>query len=244
MKESTILVVDDEPANLQILLAFLQSNTLQVRVADNGEHALRSLEDEPVDLILLDVMMPGMNGFEVCKRLKQNVITTNIPVIFITALHSIEDKIAGFEAGAVDFITKPFNKAEVLSRLNTHLNLRKQKQELDRLLNELREQSDSLEQQVQERTMALENNNKQMQLQKREIQEKNIALKVVLDQQKLYQINYEDMVVDQLKQLVYPYLELLQQNMQIPQNKEYISLIVKHLDSIVASFSGSTSSPG
>jgi DNA-binding CsgD family transcriptional regulator len=92
--------------------------------------------------------------------------------------------------------------------------------------------------------MALENNNLQMQLQKREIQEKNIALKVVLDQQKLYQKNYEDMVVDQLKQLVYPYLELLQQNIQIPENKEYIYLIVKHLDSIVASFSGSASSPG
>jgi len=244
MKESTVLIVDDEPANLQILLAFLQSNTLQVRVADNGERALRSLKDEPVDLILLDIMMPGMNGFEVCKRLKQNVDTVNIPVIFITALYGIEDKIAGFEAGAVDFITKPFNKAEVLSRLNTHLNLRKQKQELDRILNELRVQSDTLEQQVQERTMALENNNRQMQLQKREIQEKNIALKVVLDQQKLYQKNYEDMVVDQLRQLVYPYLELLQQNIQIPENKEYVSLIVKHLDSIVASFSGSTTSPG
>ncbi len=189
MKESTILVVDDEPANLQILLAFLQSNTLHVRVANNAKRALRSLEDEKVDLILLDVMMPGMNGFEMCKRLKQNSATVNIPVIFMTALHSHEDKVTGFEAGAVDYITKPFHKAEVLARLKTHLRLRKQKQELDRTLDKLLVQSNTLEQQVQERTMVLEKNNRQMQLQKQEIQEKNIALKVVLDQHRLYQEN-------------------------------------------------------
>jgi len=244
MKESTILVVDDEPANLKVLLAFLQSQTLKIRVADTGERALRSLEDEQVDLILLDVMMPGMNGFETCKRLKENVNTVDIPVIFMTALSSIEDKVTGFKAGGVDYITKPFNKAEVLARLQTHLNLRKQKQKLDRTLNELRMQSDTLEQQVQERTMALENSNRQMQLQKQEILEKNIALKVVLDQHKLYQKNYEEMVAGQLKQLVYPYLELLQQNIRLEENKEYVSLIGKHLDSIVASFSGSTFSPG
>jgi len=205
---------------------------------------LRSLEDEQADLILLDVMMPGMNGFETCKRLKKNVNTVDIPVIFMTALSSIEDKVTGFKAGGVDYITKPFNKAEVLARLQTHLNLRKQKQKLDRTLNELRMQSDTLEQQVQERTMALENSNSQMQLQKQEILEKNIALKVVLDHHKLYQKNYEEMVAGQLKQLVYPYLELLQQNIRLEENKEYVSLIGKHLDSIVASFSGSTFSPG
>ncbi|HIP82720.1 MAG TPA: response regulator [Desulfocapsa sulfexigens] len=205
---------------------------------------MRSLEDEQADLILLDVMMPGMNGFETCKRLKKNVNTVDIPVIFMTALSSIEDKVTGFKAGGVDYITKPFNKAEVLARLQTHLNLRKQKQKLDRTLNELRMQSDTLEQQVQERTMALENSNSQMQLQKQEILEKNIALKVVLDHHKLYQKNYEEMVAGQLKQLVYPYLELLQQNIRLEENKEYVSLIGKHLDSIVASFSGSTFSPG
>jgi len=138
---------------------------------------LRSLEDEQADLILLDVMMPGMNGFETCKRLKKNVNTVDIPVIFMTALSSIEDKVTGFKAGGVDYITKPFNKAEVLARLQTHLNLRKQKQKLDRTLNELRMQSDTLEQQVQERTMALENSNSQMQLQKQEILEKILLLK-------------------------------------------------------------------
>ena len=138
---------------------------------------MRSLEDEQADLILLDVMMPGMNGFETCKRLKKNVNTVDIPVIFMTALSSIEDKVTGFKAGGVDYITKPFNKAEVLARLQTHLNLRKQKQKLDRTLNELRMQSDTLEQQVQERTMALENSNSQMQLQKQEILEKILLLK-------------------------------------------------------------------
>jgi len=107
-KENTVLVVDDQPANLKVLLSFLEEHGFQIRVAVNGEGALQVLRHAYPDLILLDVMMPGMNGYETCRQIKANRATADIPIIFITALDSIEDKILGFEAGGVDYITKPF----------------------------------------------------------------------------------------------------------------------------------------
>lgn len=122
--KSTILVVDDQPANLQILLTFLKQCGYHTRVADTGERALTTLgKEEKPDLILLDVMMPGIDGFETCRRIKANPGTCEIPVIFMTALDSVEDKVRGFEAGGVDYITKPFQQTEVLARVNTHVTL-------------------------------------------------------------------------------------------------------------------------
>ncbi len=144
-KKSIILVVDDQPANLKVLLSFLKVYAFKIRVAESGERALRSLEDEQPDLILLDVMMPGINGFETCKQIKANRATADIPVIFMTALDSIEDKVTGFAAGGVDYITKPFQQIEVLARINTHLALRQQKQALEEAQDKLLTQKRLLE---------------------------------------------------------------------------------------------------
>jgi phosphoserine phosphatase RsbU/P len=141
VKEGTILVVDDQPANLKVLFSFLKTHEFQIRVADNGEKALRVLENEQPDLILLDVLIPGMNGFEICKQIKENKDTANIPVIFMTALNSVEDKMTGFEAGGVDYITKPFQQVEVLARVNTHVTLRRRELELKQALAEVTELS-------------------------------------------------------------------------------------------------------
>jgi len=241
--KSTILVVDDELLNLKVMLSFLESYKFQIRVANSGERALKALEAQLPDLILLDVMMPGMNGFETCRRIKANAATADVPVIFMTVLDRVEDKVAGFEAGGVDYITKPFEKVEVLSRLRTHLKLRKQQQKLNQAFIELQKQSETLEQQVQDRTFSLQESNRQMSQQRQEIQEKNIALKVVLDQHRHIQQSHEDLVATQLKQLVYPYLELLQQNVDSAENREYVALITSHLDSIVGSFLENSFSP-
>jgi diguanylate cyclase (GGDEF)-like protein len=144
-KKSIILVVDDRPANLKVLLSFLKVYAFSIRVAESGERALRSLEDEQPDLILLDVMMPGINGFETCKQIKANKATADIPVIFMTALDSLEDKVAGFAAGGVDYITKPFQQIEVLARIKTHLTMRQQKQALEKAQNKLLQQKQLLE---------------------------------------------------------------------------------------------------
>jgi signal transduction histidine kinase len=142
----TLLVVDDEIINLDIVVTAL-GHDYTVRVATNGADALDSVKEFPPDLILLDVMMPGMDGFEVCRRLKQDPVTEDIPVIFLTAIHQIPDKVLGFSAGGVDYVTKPFQCAEVQARLASHLADRRRKHELQRSLDRLREletQRDSL----------------------------------------------------------------------------------------------------
>jgi class 3 adenylate cyclase/CheY-like chemotaxis protein len=118
-----ILLVDDMPFNLKLLSDILSSNHFNVRIATDGELALETVEFEPPCLILLDVMMPEMNGFEVCKRLKANPKTQDIPIIFVTALSETVNKVKGFQLGAVDYITKPFEREEVLARVKTHLYL-------------------------------------------------------------------------------------------------------------------------
>lgn len=117
----TILVVDDTEANRTIVSTFLMNNGFKVMLAENGRLALQSIQTQLPDLILLDVMMPEMNGFDMCRQLKTNEATREIPVIFMTALAATDDKLTGFNAGAVDYITRPVNQRELLARITTHL---------------------------------------------------------------------------------------------------------------------------
>lgn len=124
------LIVDDEPLNLELLGQELEGHGYQVDEARSGEEALRRTAEDPPDIILLDVMMPGMDGFEVCRRLKANAGTRDVPVIFMTALSDIEDKITAFETGGADYVTKPFQVEEVVARVGTHVELRRTAREL------------------------------------------------------------------------------------------------------------------
>ena len=121
--DAMILVVDDNPTNLDLLSSYLTKFGFRVFSAKNGEKALELLESIAPDLMLLDVVMPGIDGFETCQRMKSNEATKDIPVIFMTALSDTLDKIKGFELGAVDYITKPFQREEVLARVKTHLTI-------------------------------------------------------------------------------------------------------------------------
>jgi two-component system NtrC family sensor kinase len=123
--QDTILIVDDIPTNIKVLLDFLHNAGFTVSVAKNGESALKKAQEELPQLILLDVMMPGIDGFETCRRLKANLKTKDIPVIFMTALSDVVDKVKGLKLGAVDYITKPIEQEEVLARINVHLELRR-----------------------------------------------------------------------------------------------------------------------
>lgn len=120
-----ILVVDDTPANLRLLSQMLAGRGYRVRVATSGARALASTSVQPPDLILLDIRMNGMSGFEVCDRLKGDPRTADIPVLFISALTDLEDKMRAFAVGGVDYVTKPFHVEEVLARVETHLALRR-----------------------------------------------------------------------------------------------------------------------
>jgi len=141
--KQTILIVDDQPNNLKILSSVL-GDKYRLYIANSGEKALKILEMTHPDIILLDIMMPEMDGFEVCKRIKSNSRLESIPIIFLTAKNSIDDIIKGFELGAVDYIIKPFNILEVKARIDTHLKLyaaldkiNEQKRELEEINAEL-----------------------------------------------------------------------------------------------------------
>lgn len=122
-QSGNILIVDDNPHNLQVLGGILQSDGFKVRPALSGELALRAVDAHLPDLILLDVRMPGMDGYEVCRRLKSQEHSRDTPIIFISALNEIADKLSAFGAGGVDYITKPFQSEEVLARVRTQIDL-------------------------------------------------------------------------------------------------------------------------
>jgi len=125
-----VLIVDDVPKNLQVLGSHLKQENMEIAVATNGKQALNITEKIIPDLILLDVMMPELDGFETCKQLKANPETSDIPVIFLTARSETEDVINGLKLGAVDYVTKPFHGAELITRVKTHLDLKFAREEL------------------------------------------------------------------------------------------------------------------
>ncbi len=138
-KERTILVVDDEPANIHVLMGTLK-DSYAILAATNGQKALAlAVKNPQPHLILLDIMMPEMDGYKVCQKLKENPDTCDIPVIFITAMTEIGDKTKGFELGAVDYITKPFDPREVEVRVKTHIALKVAKEEIEHQHLELKE---------------------------------------------------------------------------------------------------------
>lgn len=146
--KALVLIVDDKPSNIDLLVDTLKS-AYRLRVAKSGTKALSYAESQHPDLILLDIMMPDINGYEVCARLKENPETTDIPVIFITAMTAPEHIVRGLELGAVDYVTKPFYGLEVLARVRTHVTL-------NRMREALNQQNVLLERMVREKTAALE----------------------------------------------------------------------------------------
>ncbi|MEG4837375.1 diguanylate cyclase [Microcoleus sp. B9-D4] len=145
--QTNILIVDDTPDNLRLLAKILESQGYMVRKALNGRMALQGVHRDPPSLILLDINMPEMNGYEVCQKLKASEATAQIPVIFISALERLENKVRAFELGGVDYITKPFQEQEVLMRVKNQLLIQQQRQQL-------LEQNQRLEHEIQERLRA------------------------------------------------------------------------------------------
>ncbi|MGB3533462.1 MAG: response regulator [Microcoleaceae cyanobacterium] len=159
ISKTDILIVDDTPNNLRILSSMLIEEGYQVRKAINGTMALRSALAEPPDLILLDIRMPEMNGYEVCTQLKAEAKTKEIPIIFLSALDNEKDKVTAFEVGGVDYVTKPLKLQEVLVRVKTHLTLQRTQQQL-------KQQNTRLQQEVKARAaaeLALQKANRELQ---------------------------------------------------------------------------------
>lgn len=161
-RQDEILVVDDTQESLKLLQEFLTSAGYRVRLSDDGELALRSARIHPPALILLDIKMPGLDGYEVCRRLKQDEQTRAIPVIFLSILEDDREKAKAFESGGVDYINKPVRPAEALARVKTHLALRRAQLELEQRNAQLEEARETLEQRVRERSSELELSNRKL----------------------------------------------------------------------------------
>jgi len=172
--KSKVLIVDDNFKNLQLLGNILEKNNYHAETASNGEEALEWINTENFDLILLDIMMPGMDGFEVCSIIRQNDKFNDVPIIFLTAKTDKESTLKGFELNAQDFINKPFNTAELLARIKTHVELRDNKLKLKNI-------NIWLEQKVNEKTRKLQEANSKL--------EETLAELKALDKMKSYFLN-------------------------------------------------------
>ena len=142
-----VLIVDDNPVNLEVLSSTLLSAGLEVAIARDGEEAIELAGQAEPELILLDALMPGLDGFETCSRIKANPATRSIPVIFMTALTEAQFRIRGFSVGAVDYVTKPFERTELLARVETQISLR-------RATRAVEEQNRRLSEEIRERVAA------------------------------------------------------------------------------------------
>jgi PAS domain S-box-containing protein len=149
----SILIVDDSPDNLRVLSEILKQEGYRVRPVSQGAMALESAQAAPPDLILLDVRMPEMDGYEVCRQLKADPLTATLPIIFVSALDEEESKVKGFEAGGVDYITKPFYSQEILARVHTHLSMHRMQHHLEELIHE---RTSELQDEIAERKRAEE----------------------------------------------------------------------------------------
>ena len=216
--KSLVLIVDDIKTNIEFISDIISTiDDIDFQGASSGEETLRIATEKNPDLILLDISMPKMDGFEVCRRLRENPDTADIPVIFITARVLKEDIVKGFEAGAVDYISKPFNLSELLSRVKTHLELRHKKLEL-------KEINQKLEEKVEERTHQLSNLNKNLIETNKKLQEANLELST-LERAKndfIAHINHE--LRTPLNGIV-GYASLLEESVLDDESKNYLNSI-------------------
>jgi len=221
-KSKLILIVDDNVHNLQVLGNILLSEGYNIAVAQKGKDVLSFVEKKNPNLILMDIVMPEISGIEVCQILKKNPKTRDIPIIFISVHKDTVEKIKAFRAGGVDYITKPFQKQEVLARVSVHLELQRARQELKKINQEL-------EVRIKKRTKELLEANKKL-------EEMNVALKVLLEKKQEHKEDFGKQIVFNVKQVVEPFLDKLRQTRLTNEQVEILNIIEQKLKEIVSPY--------
>ena len=221
-KSKLILIVDDNVHNLQVLGNILLSAGYNIAVAEKGKDVLVFVKNRIPNLILMDIVMPEMNGIEVCQRLKNDPKTRDIPIIFISVHKDTIEKIKAFRAGGVDYITKPFQKEEVLARVRVHLELQRVRQKLKKINLEL-------ETRIRQRTQELIEANKKL-------EEMNVALKILLEKKQEHKENFGRQIVFNVKHILEPYLDKLRQTRLTKEQRELIKIIEQNLNEIISPY--------
>ncbi len=221
-KSKLILIVDDNVHNLQVLGNILLSEGYNIAVAQKGKDVLSFVEKKIPNLILMDIVMPEISGIEVCKALKKDPKTRDIPIIFISVHKDTVEKIKAFRAGGVDYITKPFQKEEVLARVSVHLELQRARQELKKINQEL-------EVRIKKRTKELLEANKKL-------EEMNVALKVLLEKKQEHKEDFGKQIVFNVEQVVEPFLDKLRQTRLTNGQVEILNIIEQKLKEIVSPY--------
>jgi DNA-binding response OmpR family regulator len=216
-----ILIIDDTAASINMLGTSL-SHDYKVYIATNGNDALQRAEEVLPDLILLDIVMPGMDGYEVCRRLKEKRKTRSIPIIFISSKASWDDESQGLAQGAVDYIRKPFNLPIVKSRVHTHLSLQ-----------QARENAETL---VAERTAELLLTQEQLEKKTKNLEETNTALEVLLRRRDHEKVELETEIMNNVNKLVRPYLEKLEPVINVEKYKIILQAAIVNLNEIIDPF--------
>lgn len=203
-QETTIMLVDDTPANLQLLLQLLLKNGHRVVAFTDSTQALLAAKIDQPDIILLDIRMPGMDGFETCRRLKADPKLQDVPVLFISMVNEPDKIVRAFAVGGADYVTKPFQPEEVLARVSTHLQLRQ-------LLSKVKRQRDAVEKQVTQRTWELEQKNISLAQHIHQLEQTNVALDVLIRKFDAQSTALARKTVDELWMDIAPMLQELEE---------------------------------
>jgi DNA-binding NarL/FixJ family response regulator len=245
-----ILVVDDEPQNIELLEAYLVPQGYEIVKAANGEEALGKLSGNQIDLILLDVKMPDMDGFEVTRRVRQDNTHRLLPIILVTVLRETEDRVKGIEAGCDDFISYPVDKMELLARVRSLLKVKayndlmsNYRKELEsgviRKTEELKHALENLQQDITERKQAeeaLSKSEKELKSKTENLEEVNAALNVLLKRVEEGRIELEEKILSNIRELVLPYIDRLKKTQLSDHQASYLIVIETNLDNIASSF--------
>jgi DNA-binding response OmpR family regulator/DNA-binding CsgD family transcriptional regulator len=245
-----ILVVDDEPQNIELLEAHLVPQGYEIVKAANGEEALGKLSDTQIDLILLDVKMPDMDGFEVTRRVRQDNTHRLLPIILVTVLRETQDRVRGIEAGCDDFISYPVDKMELLARVRSLLkvkayndlmsNYRKElESEVTGRTEELKHALENLQQDITKRKQAeeaLSKSEKELKSKTQNLEEVNAALNVLLKRVEEGRIELEEKISSNIRELVLPYIDRLKKTQLSDHQASYVMVIETNLDNIASSF--------
>ena len=238
--EQSVLIVDDMPENIDILAEALV-NDFTILTAKSGKEALKSVKKNPPDLILLDIVMPGMDGYDVLKHLKIDDQTRSIPVICITGLDKPEEEEKAFMLGAVDYVTRPFNPPIVKARVRLHMELKKYREELEVIVtdrtNELTETNRRLVQEVEQKEFmkkAIELNEKELKERALKLEETNITMSVLMKKMETERKEIEENVMFKIRELIFPYIDKLRNSRLTSQQKNSLDLIKSNLKDVLS----------